>query len=307
MLYHQISHISAKIPVRFRTGLVMLILTLTWGSSFFLVKKALLAFTPEQVVAGRFLFSGLLLLPAALRVYPAIPGEKWRPLLVFALISNLSTSWLFAMAQTRVDSSLNGIINTLTPMMTLLMGVYFFRQRLRKSQIPGLVLGFAAAVWLMVASRGIGGHINWFILFTITATLLNGYGMNVLNSRLQGLSAFQITSSTYFILLPPALTFTLVSGFWQAAFTSPHGLQAVLCLLFLAIFANAIGLILFSKLVQWSGAVSATTTTYLMPIVSIFLGFVDHESITYIQIGAMAVIIFSVWMVNRQPGAPSAN
>lgn len=285
----------------------MLILTLTWGSSFFLVKKALLAFTPEQVVAGRFLFSGLLLLPAALRIYPSIPGEKWRPLLVFALISNLSTAWLFAMAQTRVDSSLNGIINTLTPMMTLIMGVYFFRQRLRKSQIPGLVLGFAAAAWLMVVSRGIGGQINWFILFTITATLLNGYGMNVLNSRLQGLSAFQITSSTYFILLPPALTFTLVSGFWHTAFTSPHGLQAVLCLLFLAIFANAIGLILFSKLVQWSGAVSATTTTYLMPIVSIFLGFVDHESITYIQIGAMAVIIFSVWMVNRQPGSHSAN
>ncbi|MEL6253757.1 MAG: DMT family transporter, partial [Bacteroidota bacterium] len=116
-----------KIPPKIQAWVLILILTFVWGSSFIMLKKALAVFSPLQVVSGRMTFAALTLLPFAIRELRNIPRDKWKFLIIFSIIANIFTTLSYAVAQSQIDSALNGIINTLTPLMTLIVGLLAYK------------------------------------------------------------------------------------------------------------------------------------------------------------------------------------
>ncbi|MDP5169101.1 MAG: DMT family transporter [Bacteroidia bacterium] len=279
---------------------IIFAVTLIWGSSFLLLKKALIVFSPDQVVAGRMSIAGLVFLPYAIRHFRRVPGRLWGRLFLFALIANIGTSLSYALAQSGMDSSLNGILNTLSPLMTLLVGIIFFRQKARWLQTIGIGIGLlGAAVLIFLQQDGKIGMINLFAIFSVLATFGNGWMNNLLKFQLSELKPLEVAAFTFLITLIPALVYWFASGAMPLVTSHESGLQALIFIAMLAILSNGLALLLIARLVQLSSPVFASLTTYLIPIVALAWGVWDGEHIWLAEILAMFLISFSVYLVNR--------
>ncbi len=133
--------------------MLLAVLSLIWGSSFILIKKGLIAFSPVQLGSLRILISGIVFLPYVLFNIKKIKISKLKYILLFALMEVGIPPYLFAIAQTAVDSSTAGILNSLVPLFTLFTGIVFFRLSFNISKLSGVLIGLMGAV-LMGVGRG---------------------------------------------------------------------------------------------------------------------------------------------------------
>ena len=97
-------------------------LAVIWGSSFILMKRGLLLFTPLQIGCLRMFTASLVMIPFAIKNFRSVKPEHWKFLIASGLFGNAIPSILFPLAQTGISSALAGMINTLTPIFTLLIG-----------------------------------------------------------------------------------------------------------------------------------------------------------------------------------------
>ncbi|MFK7925195.1 MAG: DMT family transporter [Bacteroidia bacterium] len=280
-------------------GLVLL-LTLIWGSTFFMVKKALEVYNPLEVFAIRAFVASLVLAPFSFRGLEKISKRAWWGIAAFALTATLSPPILYAMAQTEISSSMTGILNAATPLMTLVIGGWFFGQRMLKNQWLGLVIGMIGTTYL-VLGNGVDGlfSINWYAMLAILATVCNGFSGNVLKFRLGNVPAAQIAGLAFWLVFPIALVILIWYGVPARIMEGGPILKATGYLVFLGIFANAIAIVLVSKLIQVRGPIFASLITYTIPVVALFWGWLDNEVISLDQLLAAGVIILSIWIVNR--------
>ncbi len=280
--------------------IIISVVTLIWGSSFLMLKKALIIFSPQQVVSGRMAIAGLVFLPVAIKKAGQISRRQWLQILLFALVANVGVSFSYALAQSRIDSSLNGILNTLSPLMTLLIGVVLFRQVARRFQVMGITLGLLGAGYLVFLQQdGSFGALNMFALFSVLATFGNGLMANLLKFRLGEFTPLSVASLTFLVTLIPALFFWFASGAQEILMEKAGAGQAFVFIGFLALLANGAALLLVAKLVQISDPVFASLTTYLIPIVAVCWGIWDGERIYLAEMFAMVVISVSIYLVNK--------
>ncbi len=163
------------------TWLLLAVLALIWGSSFILMKRGLYhegipVLTPWQMATARLSIAWLALSPLLLR-HASLLRKHWRPMLGSGLLGNGLPALLFATAQTRIDSALSGMLNSLTPLMTLLTGLLFFATPARLVHFMGIGLGLLGAAGLVFFAEtdGLGGW-SWFALLPVLGTL--GYGLS---------------------------------------------------------------------------------------------------------------------------------
>src|SRR4051812_48664340 len=93
---------------------LLIILSLIWGSSFILIKKGLVGLTPYQLGSLRMIFAGLFLLIIGFRTLPNIPSDKWKFMALTAFLGIFLPAYLFAIAETKIGSSITGVLNALT-------------------------------------------------------------------------------------------------------------------------------------------------------------------------------------------------
>lgn len=125
--------------------LILLILALTWGSSFILIKRGLETFTPSEVGALRVVNTWLSLLPFALKRLKGFKVIHWILFAVVGIVGSLAPAFLFVAAQKGIDSSLAGILNSLTPLFTLITGIAFIKLKPKWFNITGVILGLIGA------------------------------------------------------------------------------------------------------------------------------------------------------------------
>ena len=109
---------------------ILFFLAFIWGSSFILMKKGLVAFTDQQVAALRLFIAFLTLLPFLFKAIIDLRKIQIIPLLIIGLFGNGLPAFLFTKAQTTLDSSFVGILNSLTPIFTLLVGIGIFGKKI---------------------------------------------------------------------------------------------------------------------------------------------------------------------------------
>lgn len=290
-----------------RHWLTLFLLAAVWGSSFILIKRGLYAadgtalFCPLQVGALRISIAGLFLLPIALRKTKLLKFGKIRYFLLAGLCGNAIPAFLFATAQSKIPSSLAGMLNATVPLFSLSIAYFVFRVKIKNTQWLGMLLGLAAAFGLLFLGESIRGKAfnPIYPAMVLIATFLYAVNLNIVKHYLKDQSAVAITSVALMLVMPIGLTVLAFTDFGDKLQTMPGAWSALGAIALLAIFGTALALILFNRLVQETNTLFASSVTYLIPVVAVIWGLLDGETVTFMQVGCIAAMLGGVLLINR--------
>ena len=278
---------------------IFALLAIIWGSSFILMKEGLKAFTPYQVASLRMLSAGIILLPFAYKAIKRIPKEKIGLVVFSGLLGNFIPAYLFCIAETRIDSSLAGILKSLTPMFTILVGVLFFKAQINLVKILGMFIGFVGLSFLLAAGKNMSFQNLSYASLVLLATLFYGINVNIVGRYMQQLGSINVASIAFAFLIIPSAVVLYFTGYFNNDFTSPMVLKSLLASSVLGVIGTSIATILFYYLVKQSGMLFGSMVTYGIPVVAVAWGILDGENLSLLQIAFLGLILLGVWIVNR--------
>ncbi|MFN3755977.1 MAG: DMT family transporter [Flavobacterium sp.] len=268
------------------------ILAVIWGSSFILIKRGLTGLDPYQLGALRMVFAALFLLVIGFKSIAQIQLRHWKYIAITAIFGTFIPVFLFSVAQTEISSSVSAILNSLTPLNTLLIGILLFSIDFQRRQIFGVFFGLAGSILLIWngAVNNPDQNYNYAILLVL-ASICYALNVNIIKTYLSDLSPLSITTGNFVVMVIPAFLVLIFSGFFEAV-QLPETQNVLIYILILGIIGTALANILFFKLIKISSPVFASSVTYLIPVVAFLWGLVDNESLTFIQlIGAMIIMV----------------
>ncbi len=299
MLFHKIVTIlSQKKGDAYKTVkmVFLIVLSLIWGSSFILIKKGLVGLKPMQLGSLRIIFAAIFLLIIGFKHLLIIPKSQWKYIVLTAFLGTFIPAYLFAIAQTQIESSVSSILNSLTPLNTLLFGALIFRMTFQKRQFWGVFIGLVGSILLVF--NGAINHPNqnyYYAILVVIASFCYAINVNVIKKYLSNLNPLSITTGNFIVLLLPALLVLFFSGFFEV--TQDVKVQhSVWFIMILGIVGTGIANIIFFKIIQISSPIFATSVTYLIPIVAFGWGLLDNEKLTPTQFFGAFVILFGVYL-----------
>lgn len=281
-----------------KAWLILIFLSLIWGSSFILIKKSLIAFAPEQVGAARIVIAFLAFLPLFIKKYKDIDWSLLMPLLVVGLCGSAFPAFLYATAQTHIPSAVAGVLNSLTPIFTFLIAIWFFRHRFEWSQAIGVVVGFIGVILISMTKPKGSEHFPFFYgMLIIIATICYAISANTVKKYLSGMRPLMISTISFTIVGPFMLIYLLQTGFTKDVVQHPHGWTSLAALMTLSLLGTFLANIVFFRLVQLTDAVFSSSVSYVIPFVAIFWGFLDGEALSIYHFLALALIITGVVLI----------
>jgi drug/metabolite transporter (DMT)-like permease len=286
-----------------KTGqwIMLSILAMIWGTSFILMKFGLRSFSNMQVAAFRIFISFLLLIPFLFNRIKKVRKNHLKSLLIVGFIGNAIPAFLFTKAQTEVSSSIAGVLNSLTPLFALLIGLLVFKMKFNLSSLFGVLIGLTGAVLLIVFTGNFSIDLkNMYPLLIVLATVMYAFNVNEVKQNLKDLDAITIVAVAFAIVGPFAGAYLLFSDFSDTAYNSA-AIASFSCIFLLALFSSVVATILFNNLIKHTTALFASSVTYLIPIVAISWGLLDGENLSFSQFLSIIIIMFGVYLVNRKP------
>ena len=282
--------------------LYLVVLSLVWGSSFILIKKSLLGLSPLQLGALRTLFAAVFLFLIGFKSIKTIKKEEWKWVAISAFAGTFIPAFLFAYAETEIDSAIASILNSTTPLVTLVLGIVVFSIGSNRNQIIGVIVGFLGCLALIWEGAVVNPNQNyWYALLVICASFCYAANVNIIKRYMQNISPMAIANGNFIILVIPSLIVLYFSGFFDSAVIQQEKVQISLMYVgVLAVVGTGVAKVLFNKLVQISTPVFATSVTYTIPIVALLWGLMDGEKFTFYQGIAACVIIFGVYLSNKR-------
>lgn len=281
-----------------RNWLILILLTVVWGTSFILIKKGLVSFSGIQVGALRITIAFLVFVPYVFRVLRRIPRDRLLYVLAIGAFGSFIPSFLIPLGQMHVDSSTTGILASLTPLTTYIWGITLFNKHASKRRSLGVLIGLTGAVSLMIDPSSSLGF-NSYVLLIMFASVFYGISSNIVHSQLTGVKSGDITTVSFAMIGIPAIAILMMTDFTQVMQTDPNAWTSLGAVAILSIVGTALALMLFWKLVQETDPVFSSMTTYLIPVVAIIWGLVDGESIYSHQYFGFGLIILSVFLVRK--------
>lgn len=276
----------------------LFLLALIWGSSFMLIKKGLVGLSAYQLGSLRIVFAALFLIAIGFKTLPKIPLGQWKFIVITSLFGTFIPAFLFSIAQKEIDSSISAILNSLTPLNALLLGIVIFKLDYKRNQIFGVFIGLMGS--LLLVFNGALHHPNqnyYYAILIFIASVCYAINVNLINKYLSNLSPLTITTGNFTVMLFPALVILLTSGFFSDIHIEKVQ-HSVLFILILGIVGTGIANIIFYKLIQISTPVFATSVTYLIPIIAFSWGMLDNETLTLVQLLGAVIILLGVYLSN---------
>ena len=280
--------------------LLFLVLSLIWGSSFILMKESSVDLNGWQIGSIRIVAAGLFFLPFALFHVKDIPASKLLLVLLSGFLGNLFPAFLFAIAiEKKINSSMAAILNSLTPLLVILIALLFFKANIDRKKIIGVTVGFAGLLILTLSKGGITIDNYPFTLLVLLATFFYGLNVNIVSRHLKGVDPFKMaTVSLAFMALFAGAVL------WHQEVVSiirydVAARKAVVYAVLLGVVGSAIATVMFYVLIKRAGGLFASLVTYGIPVVGIMWGLLFGEEITAIQVGCLAIILSGVYLANR--------
>lgn len=272
--------------------ILLIVLTLIWGSSFILIKKSLEHFNPFQVGALRVLIAGIILMPIAISKYNLFPKKHIKWLILAALTGNFIPMFLFPIAETEISSSIAGIINSMMPIFVIIVGALVWKFETTKQQIIGVCISFTG-VCLLAFGGGDGTELKLIpIILLLVATLCYAISTTTVKSKLMELSSTILSAFVFsFVLFFPSLIALSLTGFFSEFTFSKDVMTGLMFVSLLSVFGTGLAMTLNYRLLKVSTPLFASTVTLLMPIVAIIWGILDGEKLTVIQFVGASIII----------------
>ena len=282
------------------------ILSLIWGSSYILIKRGLVGLSPIELGSIRIIFSTIFLILMGFNSLKGLSKKQWKWLIITGFLGTFFPSFFFAFAQQYIDSSVAAIMNSLTPIFTLLLGVFFFTTVVFARQYIGVALGFLGSLGLILGGTDINGEQPiGYVLLIICASMCYAVNIYFLKHKLAEVSPMAMTLGNFIAILPPAVILLLFSDFFVIQnIKTQEVLTSLGFIALLAFFGTAIAKVMFNQFVKMASAVFVSSVTYTLPIIALFWGTLDGELINGIQIIATAVILIGVSMANKKKKPP---
>ncbi|ASK31193.1 multidrug DMT transporter permease [Chryseobacterium sp. T16E-39] len=282
--------------------ILLLVLSLIWGSSFILIKKSLEHFNPFQVGALRVLIAGIILFPVAISKHKLFPRKHIKWLILAAITGNFIPMFLFPIAETEVSSSIAGIINSMMPIFVIIVGALIWKFETTKQQIIGVCISFTG---VCILAFGGGDSANFKlipILLLLLATLCYAISTTTVKSKLMGLSSVILSAFIFsFVLFFPSIVALALTGFFSEFSFSEDNMMGLLFVGLLSIFGTGLAMTMNYRLLKVSSPLFASTVTLLMPIVAIIWGILDGEKLTALQFIGAAIIIGGLIFLRTKP------
>ena len=297
------AHVSSSQPQKDNSWLpIYVALGVVWGCSFIFIKLGLEFLTPFGVAFGRCALGALTLLAWAKYKRISLPESKrvLFHLWVVSLLLNVIPGVFFALAQTEVTSVLAGIINAVTPLMTLIAIMVVTRNEKPKPyQVIGILIGFTGVLTVLGAWKGLGDNPLWAILILLAAVTCYGFSFPysrrfILPHNLapESIAAGQVTLGAL-TLLP----FFIYNGIDKYEYKP----APVLAMIALGVFGSGFAYIWNFKVMSLAGSAIASSVTYLTPVVAVIVGvvFLQESIYWYEPVGALIVLLGAAIGQNR--------
>lgn len=286
--------------------LYLVVLAIIWGSSYILIKKGLEGFSAIQLWGVRVLMAGLILLAIGFNSLRTIGRKDWKWVALSGMVGSFIPMFLFAWAETEIDSGVVSILNSLVPLFTLFVGYGLFRISFTLNQILGVTVGLAGAGLLIYLGSTVNPDQNyWYTSAVVFASFCYAVNANLIKSKLQSVSPMGIATGNFIFLILPALGIVLLSGALEKSVREgPHFISSLGYIALLCVFGTAIAKVMFNRLIQISTPVFSVSVTYLIPVVGVLWGGLDGERFSAGQLGAAALILIGIYLVNKNKKAP---
>jgi drug/metabolite transporter (DMT)-like permease len=282
--------------------LYLFLLSLIWGSSYILIKRGLVGLSPIELGSVRIVISTIFLLVLGFNSLSGLSRYHWKWLIITGFLGTFFPSFFFAFAQLHIDSSVAAILNSLTPIFTVLVGITLFATRMLARQYFGVVLGFVGSLGLVWG----GAQINpnqpiGYVLLIISASMCYAINIHFLKHKLSAVSPMAMTLGNFIAILPPALIMLFFSDFFSfQKLQNPEVITSLGYVATLAFFGTAIAKVMFNRFVKMASTVFVSSVTYTLPIVALFWGTLDGEKISSYQLLSTAVILVGVSLAHKK-------
>ncbi|HEX2179985.1 MAG TPA: DMT family transporter [Actinomycetota bacterium] len=280
----------------------LLVLALIWGSSFLWIKLSLRGFSPAQNTVLR-----LCLGAAALRIYslarraPLPRGRGvWIHLVAVASFANVIPYFLFALAETEIDSSIAGVLNATTPFWTAGIAASQGMETFNRRRVAGLLVGFGG-VLLIFEPWSAGSQVMSLAgLACLAAAACYGVGFVYSARYLTGRGLTSLSLSSGQLMAAAVLGLLLIPAFgWPQVDLRA---DALLGTLILGVFGTGIAYVIAYRLLANRGASGAALVTYLLPVVAVLLGAVTlAERVRLNVVAGVAVVLLGVGLIRAAP------
>jgi drug/metabolite transporter (DMT)-like permease len=280
----------------------LFLLAFTWGSSFILIKKGLLDLSPLQLGSLRTVLSSLFIFSIGFKSLKTIETHQWKWIVITGLIGTFFPSFLFAYAETEVDSGVVSVLNSLVPLNTVLIGLAVFKIATSRTQVFGVILGFVGASMLIFNNMELHPDQNYLYAgLVVLATVMYASSVNIIKRYLQEVKPLAIATGNFVAIIVPAIFVLTFSNFFTSeTFLSNTIYISIGCVIILSLFGTVMAKIVFNSLIQISSPVFASSVAYLMPLVALLWGLLDGEVFGINQGLASLLILLGVYLVNRK-------
>ncbi|HZV70484.1 MAG TPA: DMT family transporter [Saprospiraceae bacterium] len=277
---------------------VFVLLAFVWGGSFILIKKGLIHFSPVQVGAMRIALSAIAFLPIFLISKIPFPKGKVALVTLVVLTGNGVPAFLFALAETRLGSAVTGVLNSLTPIFALLMGVFFFGTKLRRHHLVGLFLGCLGITVLVLGEED--WRVSSYVFFVVIGTLCYGISANLVKRYCQDIHPIALTAVGFFPLGCISIIILWLTGAGPVMAQAETWETSMPSLIILSLVCTVFANILFYHLIQRTSAIFGSAIAYAIPCMALVWGSVDGEKITWYQFAGFAFIVGAVYTLRRK-------
>lgn len=276
-------------------------LSVIWGSSFIMMKEGLVNLNAFQVASLRIIFSGIVLLPSAIRHFKNIPKKQLGTIFMSGVLGSLLPAYLFCVAEMGIDGALAGTLNSLTPIFVIITGALFFSSKTSANKVMGILTAFTGSILLLISK----GHMQesqnlLYVSYVVLATIFYGFNVNMVYKYLKDIGSLQIAAVALSLNAIPALIVLYFTGYFSLPLTDSGVLYSTGHAALLGIMGTAVASIIFYKLVKSAGAVFASMVTYGIPIIANIWGIIYGEEVGWKQFACLALILLGVYIANRK-------
>lgn len=298
-----------KYKLRYR--IYFLLLSIIWGSSFYLIKLSIfgkdhkILFNALQISSLRFLFAGIILLPFSIKYINLLFNVKTLFYLsIIGLTSYFIPSLLFSQSMGEVSLVYAGVLSSLTPFFTLLICYFFLNTTINFLQIVSILLGILG-IYLLLLSKNNFHYIfdnnpnsRLYLFYIVLATFLQAIGVILTKYKTPNLKPIQIVSLSMLIILIPSFIYLINSNINNVFEKDNGSIQCLFSIFFLGVINTALCAILYNLLIKNTNVVFASSVSYLIPIITILIGFVLGEILNRYEIISIIIILVSVYLLS---------
>jgi drug/metabolite transporter (DMT)-like permease len=268
------------------------------------MKRGMDVYSSDEVAALRIFIAFLFLSPLIFRHVKMPLLKHWKGFIGMGVLGNFIPAFLFTKAETGISSSLTGMLNSLTPLFTLLLGVLLFKTKTRLINAIGIMIGFVGAIGLLTVGKSEDMDNNMlFGLYVVLATVCYALSVNIIKKSLGEVNSVTATVWAMLFIGPMAgLYLFAFTDFTSKLNTHPLAYASLGYVCILAIFGTALSVIVFNVLIRNTNALFASSVTYLIPVVAMGWGVFDGEDVRLYHFLWIGLILLGVYLVNKKTG-----